>query len=206
MITTMNNKVAPAAQPQPSYEPKKILKRPTSTNNMNQQNSLAQQQIQSNALANQQQQKTFEEREKAYAEARLRILGSAHPDEDYKNRANSQELSTNLASSTYSVKSPIGGQMSSSQNRATMNPTSYNAPYSNNSSQNQMNYPPYMKNSQPKPQQQHQHQQQPQYRPPYNSNNPNNLIREPTGPDGSRGFFNSSAGAHSNRGFPHYPN
>ncbi|RNA39113.1 SUZ domain-containing 1 isoform X1 [Brachionus plicatilis] len=104
----------------------KILKRPASDKKLNEMGSIAQAGNTTQSI------KTFEQREQEYAQARLRILGSAHPE---------------------NVQSTISTQPSNTK-------TSTNS--SNISNHNQMNRQNL------------------------------NLIRDPNGPDGSRGFKNYS--------------
>jgi len=124
--------------------PIKILRRPPSDKNLKDMGS----QNQNNVV---QPIKTFEQREQEYAQARLRILGSAHPEEDKTSNNPISNISTN-------------------------NNPNYNNNNMNNYQQNNINnYPTNGIN------QRNQNYIQ----------NSNNLVREPIGPDGSRGFTNN---------------
>jgi hypothetical protein len=78
--------------------------------------------------------KTFEQREQEYAQARLRILGSAHPEEDPQQpQSNSQSTSNNSLNNNY--------------NPTTTNNSSNAGPLRSVSSQQEFNRPGYNGNN-----------------------------------------------------------
>lgn len=157
----------PSNNPMTSNNPIKILRRPPSDKNLKEMSGQNQSQAQPI--------KTFEQREQEYAQARLRILGSAHPEQDTSsaNTSGNNNYASNIGSKN------VSSQQANYTQNMPLNQQIPNNPAANNFNVNNSNYS---------------NNKNPGFNMMNNSNNPMGLIRDPIGPsgEGNRGFNNNN--------------